>query len=251
MREFIAKIKPANGFSQVLHLGLVTLLPLLVFILVRINFFQLALAIILLSKWRMLAVRPRYWIANIRANGVDIMVGLAILVFMIHAPSPAWQLVWALAYVAWLVWLKPSSESLIVSVQAMVGQLCGLAALFIVWPTAPLFVLVGGAGIICYLAARHFFDGFEEPYSKMLSYTWAYFAAALVWLLGHWLLFYGFLAQPMLLLTVISYSLAALYYLDHRDRLSKILRREFVFVMLAIVTVILISLWHSTKSRII
>jgi hypothetical protein len=251
MREFIAKIKPANGFSQVVHLSLVTLLPLLVFILVQIGFFQLALAIILLSKWRMLAVRPRYWLANIRANGVDVMVGVSILVFMIHAPSVTWRLAWAVGYAFWLIWLKPKSGALIISLQAILGQLCGLIALFIVWPTAPLYVLVASSGVICYVAARHFFDSFEEPYSKLLSYTWGYFAAALVWLMGHWLLFYGFLAQPTLLLTVTSYGLAALYYLDHHDKLSKLVRREFIFIMIAIVAVILISLWQSTKSKIV
>src|SRR5579864_2531706 len=98
MRQLLDKFKPANGFSRILHLVLVCILPIAVFVLVRVNFFQLALAIILLSKWRMFAVRPRYWPTNIRANGVDIIVGLVTVVFMIHTTSALWQLVWAAVY---------------------------------------------------------------------------------------------------------------------------------------------------------
>ncbi len=69
---------------------------------------------------------------------------------------------------------------------------------------------------------------------------WGYSAAALVWLLGHWLLFYGFLAQPVLLLTVIGLGSASLYYLEETDRLSILLRRQVVFIMLAVIVVVLI-----------
>jgi hypothetical protein len=131
-----------------------------------------------------------------------------------------------------------------VSSQAMLAQLFGLMAIFLEWPSAPLYGLVAASGLVCYICARHFFDGYEEPYSKLLSYTWAYFAAALTWLLGHWLLFYGLFAQPTVLLTVIGYGIAALYYFDHNDRLSKLLQRQFVFIMLAIIILILsLSNW--------
>jgi len=45
--------------------------------------------------------------------------------------------------------------------------------------------------------------------------------------------------------------LAALYYLDHKDRLSKLLKREFMLVMLAIIVIALITLWQSTKRKIV
>lgn len=72
----------------------------------------------------------------------------------------------------------------------------------------------------------------------MLSYIWGYFGAALAWLLSHWLLYYHGLAQPTLLLSALGYGLAVLYYLDHKDRLSRGARRQFIFIMLAIVVVV-------------
>lgn len=237
MRPLIARLKPTSGFSYFFHIGLVMLLPTAVFVLVRLQFIQLALTIILLSKWRMFAVKPRFWPANVRANAIDIIVGVSLLVFMVHSGSVWWQLIWALVYGAWLLLLKPATETLLVSAQAMVGLLFGLSALFST--VSPLYGLVILSGTICYLAARHFFDNFDEPYAKFLAYIWGYFGAALTWVLGHWLLFYGSVAQPTLILVVIGYGLSALYYFAHFDRLSPLLRRQFIFIMIAIIIVIL------------
>lgn len=239
MRPLIAKIKPASGFSRVVHISFNLLLPLIVFVLVRIDFVQLALIIILLSKWRMLAVRPRFWPANIRANSVDIMVNVSLLLFMVHSESQVWQLIWVLAYGLWLVVIKPRSSSAMISVQAMIALLCGLMALSIGWDAAPLYALVFLTGLICYISAHHFFDSFDEPYTRLLSYLWAYFGAALTWVLGHWLLFYGIVSQPTLLLVSLGYGLAALYYLDHHDRLSTGVRRQIIFVLVAIVGIVI------------
>lgn len=227
------------------HVGLNVLLALLVFVLVRIEFVQLALAIILLSKWRMFAVRPRFWPANLRANSVDIIVSVSILLFMVHAGGTWWQLGWMAAYVLWLVVLKPASSALLVAVQAMTGLLFGLTALFLGAGdglAGSLTWLVLASAVVAYLSARHFLDAFDEPYARLLSYLWAYFAAGLTWVLGHWLLFYGLLAQPTLLLTALGYGLAALYYLDHHDRLSKLARIEIMVTTSAIIVAVIVSL---------
>jgi hypothetical protein len=243
MRPLIAKIKPASGFSRVAHVGLNVLLAVLVFALVRINFVQLALALILLSKWRMFVVRPRFWLANIRANAVDIIVSVSLLLFMVHSGGEQWwQLVWTAVYALWLLVIKPASNTFMVAAQALIGLLFGLTALFIGLGEEALYYLVLMTGLICYLSARHFFDCFDEPYAKLLSYLWAYFAGALVWILGHWLLFYGFMAQPTLLLVALGYALAALYYLDHYDRLTKLVRLEILITSSAIVLAVMASL---------
>jgi hypothetical protein len=239
MRPLINKVRPTAGFAHALHIVLLALLPLAIFIFVRLGFVQLAFSLVLLSKWRMVAVRPRFWPANIRANSVDIIVGLSIVIFMTHSTSFAYQLSWAALYAIWLIVIKPAGSLIMVSTQAFIGQLCGLMALYLAWSTGPLYGLTLLTGIICYFAARHFFDGFDEPYAKLLAYTWGYFGAALAWLLSHWLLYYRFLSLPTLLLSTLGYGLAVLYYLDHNDRLSKAIRRQFVFVMIAIVLVVL------------
>lgn len=240
MRRLLRKIKPASGLSHFFHLVLLVVLPLVVFVLVRLDFVQLALSVIVLSKWRMLAVRPRFWAANVRANAVDIMVGLSIVTFMAHATDNlVLQLLWVVLYAVWLIAIKPASGAGMITVQAGLGQLAALMALFLAWTNGPLYGLTLLTGIICFMAARHFFDAFDEPYAKLLAYTWGYFGAALAWLLGHWLIFYGIISQPTLLLSIIGYGLAGMYYLDHEERLGKGVRRQLVFIVIAVVLVIL------------
>lgn len=239
MRLLPYRLKPTNGVAYFLHLGLLVILPAVVFILVRLGFVQLALSAIVLSKWRMFAVRPRFWPANVRANAVDLMVGFSIVLFMSHSGGALMQLVWAALYAVWLIVIKPASGLVMMSTQAFIGQLCALMALYLVWTAGPLYGLTLATGLICYLAARHFLDSFDEPYARLLAYFWGYFGAALAWLLSHWLLYYHAVAQPTLLLSTIGYGLGVLYYLDHRDRLSQSVRRQFVFIMIAIILVVL------------
>jgi len=239
MRPLIQKLTPSRGFSHAFYFVYNALLPLLVFLLVRTSFVQLALSLILLSKWRMLAVRPRFWPANIRANAIDIVIGVSVLAFMIATGSELLQLVWVILWGAWLIGIKPRTDTLWVSLQAFIGFAAGMSAMFLTWDHAPLFVLVGATGLLCFFAAHHFFDSFDEPYTRLLAFLWGYFGAMLVWILGHWLLFYGPVAQPTLLLVALGFGLGTLYYLDHFDKLSLNIRRQVIFIMVAVLLVVL------------
>lgn len=241
MRQLPTKITPKAGFAHFIHIGLMCMVPLALLILVRLNFYpiQVGAAIILASKWRMFAVKPRHWPANIRANAVDIIVGLSILIFMVHTSSGLLQLIWAILYGLWLLVLKPQSGAAGVSLQALTAQSVGLCALFIVWGDAALYLLVLGGWAVAYISARHFFGSFEEPLIRYLSATWAYFASALIWILGHWLLFYGPIAQPALLLSVIGFGLGGIYYLEKSDKSSVALRRQIIFVVFAVTIIVL------------
>jgi hypothetical protein len=250
------KFKPASGFSSLLHILYQVALPIVVFVLVRLQIgLWLPVLVIMLSKWRIFAVRPRFWPANLRANSVDIMVGISLVLFMYNSETAGLQIAWAVVYGLWLLFIKPRSSILFVSIQAAIGQLCGLMALFLTQADASLLTLVVVSGLICYLSARHFFDSFNEPYAKMLAYLWGYFGAALLWVLGHMLVVYpkpdGIVAMPTLLLSTIGYSLAAVYYLEHFDRLSTLLRRELLYLGGAIVLILIISLFFEGRGLIV
>lgn len=240
----MSKIKPATGFSRSVHWVLVLIVPILALMFVRWSILPVAYAVVLLGKWRMFAVRPRHWPANIRANAIDIIFGLSMVVFMAQSPSNAWQLVWLLVFETWLLVIKPRSRIFWVTLQAGIGQFAGLSALYLLWGRSSLIILVIASWLICYLSARHFFSSFDEPLNSMLSHIWGYVAAAMTWVLGHWLLYYGFLSQPVLLLSILSYGMASLYYLENNDRLSNLIKREVLLIMTAVVVVvILFSSW--------
>lgn len=234
------RIKPTHGFSHIIHLALNALLPILAYVLVRINLVPLAILLIFLAKWRMFAVRPRYWIANVVANGIDIIVGVSFILFMASTTATWWQLFWVVLYGGWLIYLKPRYDVLSVSAQAMIGQLLGLCVLYLKFGDASLAWLVIATWGIAYLAARHFLTSFEESFAPLLAHIWAYFGASLAFILGHWLLFYGSIAQIIIIMATIGYSLAALYYLDASDKLSPLLKRQLLAVMGAIILIVLV-----------
>lgn len=236
----LAKIKPKKGFAHLLHIFLRAAVAIIVYVLVRMSFNQLAVAVILFSKWRMLAVKPRFWPANVRANAVDIIVGISTIVFMTNTTEVSWQLFWTVLFGIWQVVIKPSRSVFMGSIQALVGQTYGLMAIFIAWPNASMWWLVLAAWAVCYLSTRHYLTSFDEPYTSLYSHTWGYFAAALLWLSSHWLTYYGQVAQPTLLLTVLGFGLGSLYYLNETDRLSVFMRRQILFIMAAVVAVVLI-----------
>jgi hypothetical protein len=240
MRRVVTKIRPTGGFAGALHLALTVALPILIYIFVRIDLPQLAIVTILLSKWRMFAVRPRYWLANLQANAVDLLVGISIIMFMAQANSQLGQLIWMAVYATWLLLIKPGASLFATSVQALLAELAGLMAIYLAWSGAPTALLVIATWAVCYVSARHFFTSFDEPYTKFMTNIWALFGASLAWLNSHWLLYYGIVAQPSLLLIVVSYSLATIYYLDKSDRLSPLLKRQFLFIMIAIILVVLV-----------
>lgn len=240
MKSVVSRIKPKNGYSHIFHIFLVALLPALIFVFVRINLITIAAVLILISKWRMFAVRPRYWPANIRANAVDLIVGYSILIFMANTYSASIQLIWALLYTIWLTYLKPKSTLFMVSLQAGVAQILGLMAIYLAFGDSSSLVLIALTWSVCYLSARHFLTSFDEPHISLLSHFWGYFAAALTWVLSHWLVYYWQLSQVTLILVVLGFGLSSLYYLEKEKRLTPLIRRQFVFLMAAVMIVLIV-----------
>jgi hypothetical protein len=241
MKQTVSKIKPKKGFSHILHVFFTALIPVLVYLFVKIGFVQLAVAVVILGKWRIISVKPRFWAANLRANAVDLIIGLSTVVFMTHTTSATLQLLFTALYIYWQVGLKPNSKVIAVASQAFIGQAYGLSALFIGWGDVELITLVVGAWAVCYLSARHYFTSYDEPYSSLYSHYWGFFAASLVWLSSHWLIFYSVIAQPALLLSAISFALGSLYYLQETDKLSGVYRREIVIMMSLLVLIVLLA----------
>lgn len=112
----------------------------------------------------MFSVRPRYWPAIIRANAVDIIMGVSIVIFMINTSSGLLQLIWAAVYAVWLVLIKPGSTVFGISMQALLALVFGLSAVYLEWGASEGVVLMIMTWLICYSAARHFFTSFDESH---------------------------------------------------------------------------------------
>jgi hypothetical protein len=249
MRSITYKLKPKNGFSHLLHIGYNILFPLFLYILFILFGSWPAIVLIIISKWRVFAVRPRYWLPNLRANGVDIIIAFSYLAFLTDLTSTTMRLILIVLYAIWLTLIKPKSSSIYIGLQAFLAQFIGLMAVFgfqsSSTPSSALLIIA--TWLVCYITARHFFSMFDEPFTSLYSHTWGYFGASLVWVLSHWLIYYyGTYAQPTILLSVIGFSLGSLFYLKQNERLNIQLRRQIVMVMVAILfVVVFLSDWSS------
>ena len=245
MKKVIKKIRPAAGYSHAVYIALNAFLPILVLILVRFNFAPIAAILVLLAKWRTFAVRPRYWLPNIRGNLVDVFVGLSVVAFMAGTETLYTQLIWTVLYIAWLVWLKPKSKPIPVMAQALIAQVLALIAFNSTFTDQSIVVGVIVTWVICYAVARHFLGAFDESLVRPMSQIWAWFGAMMAWVLGHWVIEYLLVPQIALVLTVVGYGLATMYYLKSVDKLKPIIRQQLIGVLaLLLLIIIVFSDWQ-------
>lgn len=184
----------------------------------------LALAFVILSKWRVLAVRPRYWFAHIESNAVDtiVSVGLVILMYL-AAQNIIVQLLIAVLYACWLLLLKPATKRNAVAMQAATSIIVGTAALTSVsyeWPSSLYVILMW---IIGYSAARHVLMAYSEEDVRFLSLIWGFVFAQIGWVTFHWTIAYSLpyaagikLPQVTIILLAMSFLAERVYNSYHR-----------------------------------
>src|SRR5690606_10662203 len=115
--EFLRAVKRRSLVSELVYVLLNVGLAVAVLLVVwAIESPLPAFALILLSKWRVLAVRPRYWFAHVQANAVDLIVSLSLVVLLYSAGSigsengTVAQVILAGLYALWLLALKPRTK---------------------------------------------------------------------------------------------------------------------------------------------
>lgn len=245
IKQFYASIKPEAGFTHFAYTIFNLIIPAALLILVRLELVYFAIALIILAKWRIFAVKPRYWLVNIRSNLVDIFIGLSTVFFMFGTLNLLTQIFWVVFYSFWLVYLKPQSKQIPVIIQALIAQTLALTAFFQAFPQASIVSSVLVVWVVCYVSARHFLGAFEEENIKQLSHIWAWFGAILSWILSHWTIFYFGIPQIALILVVLSYGLAAIYYLKSNNKLKKKVRNQlFIFMVMLLFVIIVFSDWQ-------
>ena len=245
MRKLLYNLRPESGISHAVHIALNALLPLVLVVLVRLDLVIIAAVMVFLTKWRMLAVKPRHWISNIRANSVDIFVGLSVVAFMAGTDTLYVQIIWAVVYIIWLVWLKQQSKPSAVTFQALIAQALALVGYYTAFPDSTLLLDMVVVWLVCYSVARHFLSAFDEPMTSVIANLWAWFGLIMAWILGHWAIYYLFLPQIVLILSILGYGLAGLYYLHAKNKLTLSLKRQLIgLVMVLLLVIVVFSDWQ-------
>ncbi|MCL1877197.1 hypothetical protein FWF74_04155 [Candidatus Saccharibacteria bacterium] len=205
----------------------------------------LALGLILLSKWRTIAIRPRHWWVSLLSNLPDILLGLGMVVLMWRAailtanPLPT-QITMAVIYAWWLVFLKPQHRKHYVLLQAGLSQFVALSALFSIAFMIPIYVVVILTFIIGFATARHTLGLFEERHRAFLSSIWGLIVAQLAFVAWHWTIAYnvvpGFhIPSFAIIISLIAFATVAMYesYEKHAYIMWKDVKAPVLFSSLA------------------
>lgn len=237
--------------GELAYIAINAALPFVLLLLV-LNFSSAypALALVLLSKWRVFALRPRFWWVNIKANFVDFLVGVSYVGLLYLSVGTPWLMVLlALAYGAWLLYLKPKSDHGSVMTQAAVAQFAALTVLFSLSVVINDLFVVAGCFVIGYIAARHVATSFEEDHAEFISYTWGLVLSQLGWLLYHWTNAYDLglpihIPQIALLVLVISMAVGRMYGAAKGRHLTRgLVRSTMIFSALLVAIILIFARW--------
>lgn len=179
----------------------------------------LSFMLVIISKWRVLAVRPRFWATNVKANALDTMFGIAVVTLMWQNIGSLWiQCLFVVGFALWLIFLKPSSKRVAVLLQAAIAQFVTLWALFTIAYVLPLAVVTLLGGLIGFIVAHHAINVFAKEYEDMLlSITWAFILSVISWITWYWTIAYTALRIPQIsiltgLLGFLFYTVYAWFY---------------------------------------
>lgn len=218
--ELLKIVRKRSFLSEVAYIILNIALAIMLLVLVLVvNVPWPALGLVLLSKWRIFAVRSRYWAANIRANLVDVIVGISMVVFLYAATgSLTTQIGLTALYIAWLLFLKPKSKRAYVASQAMVGLIFGIGAIVQISPSLPVSVVVLLSWLVGFATARHVLSVQHESHINFLSLIWGFVVAEIMWLAYHWTI--GYQVGSTLQMSQVAIILIAMSFLAERVYLS-------------------------------
>ncbi len=224
--EFLKLVRKRSFLSEFIYTALnVALAVAVLLVVLYTESVWFAIALVMLSKWRVFAVRPRYWWANLRSNLVDFIVSVSIVIQLntinlASIPESSKLLLMVLvtlAYIGWLLFIKPRSKRSFVATQAGVATFLGMSALFIVsydWSASIVVVL---AWLISYASARHILSSYDdETYNFFLGLAWATFIAEISWVSYHWAIAYPLPVFPSLMVPQFAIVVTLISFLAYK-----------------------------------
>lgn len=263
--EFLKLVRRRSFISELIYTILNIALAIGVLLIIRYTeSIGFAILLVVLSKWRVFAVRPRFWWANLRSNMVDFIVSISIVIHMYtintSALSEPRQLVilvgLTLAYIAWLLFIKPRSKRIYVAIQAATAVFLGTSALFTMAYNWPVSIVVIGMWLIGYSAARHILSSYdEETHALFISLTAGLVLAEIGWVSYHWAVAYPLpivnsllLPQVAIISTLVcflSFRIYDSFYHHAKIRMNDILLPLLFTVSVMVVILVIIPIIQS------
>ena len=214
MADYVLARKSRNIVSSMVHVLLNLLLGVgAVLVTVLSGSPVLGLVLVLVSKWRIFAVRARYLWVNIKANLVDVIVGVSVVLLAYYAGTAFAPVDVALMifYSAWLLFIKPRSSEMATMAQSLIAVFLGISAAAIMAAGMDLIVLVLLAFLVGYAASRHVLIQSSDKDFTLTTLVCGLVFAEVAWLAGSWSIIYTFgatgirIPQIAIILTIFAF----------------------------------------------
>ncbi len=214
MADFVFIRKSRNIASSAVHVFLNILLGLgSVLITVFSGNPALGIILVIMSKWRIFAVRSRYLWVNIKSNLVDMIVGISIVLLSFVSGSSLAPVHFILAafYTIWLLFIKPLSSENATMVQSLIGVFLGISATTILTANLESLWSVLCAFIVGYAASRHVLAQTNDEDFTLTTLVCGLVFGEIAWLCHSWAIVYTFgftgirIPQAAIILTIFAF----------------------------------------------
>ncbi len=254
MADYVLIRKSRNIISSILHVILNIFLGVgSVAITVISGSWIIGLVLVIISKWRVFAVRPRFWLVNIKSSLVDLIVG-ASFVFITYCSGTEWLPVHAvlgLGYTFWLIILKPLSSDAAAEAQSLIAMFLGSTAATLLFASSNSFFMTILCFLIGFACARHIFVQSDDNNFGLITLACGLISAEIAWLCNGWLIIYTFgktgivVPQVSIILTLFAFITGRIYRSTIRHD-GKVAFPEIATpIIFSILIIAIIVIWFS------
>ena len=214
MADYVFIRKSRNIASSAVHVFLNILLGLgSVLITVFSGNPALGIILVMMSKWRIFAVRSRYLWINIKYNLIDMIVGISIVLLSYVSGTSLAPIHFILAalYVVWLLFIKPMSSENATLAQSLIGVFLGITATTLLTANLESLWAVLGSFIVGYAASRHVLAQTNDEDYTLTTFVCGLVFAEIAWLCHSWSIVYTFgasgirIPQTAIILTIFAF----------------------------------------------
>ena len=214
MADYVLIRKSRNVISSILHVLMNILLGIgSVAITIVTGSWVIGIILVILSKWRVFAVRPRYWMVNIISSLVDLIVGSSFVLIAYCSGSTFLPIhaVLGIGYTIWLVLIKPRSSEVAAEIQSLIAVFLGTTAVTMLFASSNSIFMVLSCFIIGFAASNHILVQSDDNDFSLTTITCGLINAEVAWLSNSWLIVYTFgntgivVPQISIILTIFSF----------------------------------------------
>lgn len=214
MADFIFIRKTRNLASSAVHILLNIVFALgSILLTVFTNSPLFGLLLVLISKWRVFAVRPRYLWLNIKASLVDFIIcsSIVLLTFYYGTNSIMIDILLSLFFCVWLIIIKPKTSEKACQAQSLIAVFLGSTAAATLTAGLDSIVLVLLEFVIGYSACRHVLMQSDTKDYAIATLTGGLVFAEIAWLCNSWMIFCVYnlsgikIPEMAIILTIFAY----------------------------------------------